>query len=191
MVDLDAAGQVVRVAPGAERRWTSTASCPASGPRADVEREFGPPARVERVRQLERPILTYRWRDRDSSDMFYWVYLDAATWCGARIRAWSSSTRRTIASEGRPMRLIFAGTPEFARVALERLHAAGFQIPLVLTQPDRPAGRGMKLQASPVKQFAQAARHRRRAAAQPAPGRQVPRRRGAGARRDRGRAVPT
>jgi methionyl-tRNA formyltransferase len=54
------------------------------------------------------------------------------------------------------MRLIFAGTPEFARVALERLHGAGFAIPLVLTQPDRPAGRGMKLQASPVKQFAQA-----------------------------------
>ncbi|MES2401571.1 MAG: methionyl-tRNA formyltransferase [Pseudomonadota bacterium] len=52
------------------------------------------------------------------------------------------------------MRVIFAGTPEFARVALERLHAAGFDIPLVLTQPDRPAGRGMKLQASPVKQFA-------------------------------------
>lgn len=55
-----------------------------------------------------------------------------------------------------PMRVVFAGTPEFARVALERLHAAGFAIPLVLTQPDRPAGRGMKLQASPVKQFAQA-----------------------------------
>jgi methionyl-tRNA formyltransferase len=54
------------------------------------------------------------------------------------------------------MRLIFAGTPDFARVALERLHAAGFDIALVLTQPDRPAGRGMKLQASPVKQFAQA-----------------------------------
>jgi methionyl-tRNA formyltransferase len=53
------------------------------------------------------------------------------------------------------MRLIFAGTPEFARVALERLHEAGFEIALVLTQPDRPAGRGMKLQASPVKQFAQ------------------------------------
>jgi methionyl-tRNA formyltransferase len=52
------------------------------------------------------------------------------------------------------MRIIFAGTPEFARVALERLHAAGFEIPLVLTQPDRPAGRGMKLQASSVKQFA-------------------------------------
>jgi methionyl-tRNA formyltransferase len=54
------------------------------------------------------------------------------------------------------MRVAFAGTPEFARAALERLHAAGFTIPLVLTQPDRPAGRGMKLQPSPVKQFAQA-----------------------------------
>ncbi|MDP2033698.1 MAG: methionyl-tRNA formyltransferase [Polaromonas sp.] len=52
------------------------------------------------------------------------------------------------------MRIIFAGTPEFARVALAQLHAAGFDIPLVLTQPDRPAGRGMKLQASSVKQFA-------------------------------------
>ena len=52
------------------------------------------------------------------------------------------------------MKLIFAGTPVFARVALERLLAAGFDIPLVLTQPDRPAGRGMKLQASPVKALA-------------------------------------
>lgn len=53
------------------------------------------------------------------------------------------------------LRVAFAGTPEFARVALERLHQAGFDLPLVFTQPDRPAGRGMKLQASPVKQFAQ------------------------------------
>ena len=53
------------------------------------------------------------------------------------------------------MRLIFAGTPEFAREALAQLHAAGHEIALVLTQPDRPAGRGMKLQASPVKQWAQ------------------------------------
>lgn len=53
-----------------------------------------------------------------------------------------------------PMRIIFAGTPEFARVALAELHHAGFDITLVLTQPDRPAGRGMKLQASAVKQFA-------------------------------------
>ncbi len=52
------------------------------------------------------------------------------------------------------MRLIFAGTPEFSRVALEHLHAAGHDIALVLTQPDRPAGRGMKLHASAVKQFA-------------------------------------
>lgn len=52
------------------------------------------------------------------------------------------------------MKIVFAGTPEFAAVALERLIAAGFEVPLVLTQPDRPAGRGMKLQASPVKQCA-------------------------------------
>lgn len=53
-----------------------------------------------------------------------------------------------------PMKIIFAGTPEFARVALQQLLQAGFTVPLVLTQPDRPAGRGMKLQASPVKQCA-------------------------------------
>ena len=52
------------------------------------------------------------------------------------------------------MRVAFAGTPEFAQVALARLHAAGFEIVLALTQPDRPAGRGMKLHASPVKAFA-------------------------------------
>jgi methionyl-tRNA formyltransferase len=52
------------------------------------------------------------------------------------------------------MRVAFAGTPEFAAVALQALHAAGYPIPLVLTQPDRPAGRGLKLQASPVKAFA-------------------------------------
>ena len=52
------------------------------------------------------------------------------------------------------MRLVFAGTPEFAQVAMAALHAAGHEIVLVLTQPDRPAGRGMKLQASPVKQWA-------------------------------------
>ena len=52
------------------------------------------------------------------------------------------------------MRVVFAGTPEFAASALEALLAAGFDVPLVLTQPDRPAGRGMKLQASTVKQLA-------------------------------------
>jgi len=52
------------------------------------------------------------------------------------------------------MDLIFAGTPEFAARALEALIAAGHNIKLVLTQPDRPAGRGMQLQASVVKQVA-------------------------------------
>ena len=52
------------------------------------------------------------------------------------------------------MRLIFAGTPEFAGTALRALYAAGFDVLLVLTQPDRPAGRGMKLHQSPVKTFA-------------------------------------
>jgi methionyl-tRNA formyltransferase len=55
------------------------------------------------------------------------------------------------------MRLAFAGTPEFARVALEALGRAGFELNLVLTQPDRPAGRGLKLMPSPVKVFAEAA----------------------------------
>ncbi len=53
-----------------------------------------------------------------------------------------------------PLRVIFAGTPEFAAVALAQIEAAGFEVVLVLTQPDRPAGRGLKLQASAVKQFA-------------------------------------
>lgn len=52
------------------------------------------------------------------------------------------------------MRLIFAGTPEFAAAALDALMRAGHDIALVLTQPDRPAGRGMKLTPSPVKQLA-------------------------------------
>jgi methionyl-tRNA formyltransferase len=53
-----------------------------------------------------------------------------------------------------PLRVVFAGTPPFAASALAALVAAGFSVPLVLTQPDRPAGRGMKLAASAVKQFA-------------------------------------
>ncbi|MFJ4290236.1 methionyl-tRNA formyltransferase [Cupriavidus sp. NPDC089707] len=57
-------------------------------------------------------------------------------------------------SQAKPLRVAFAGTPEFARVALEAIHAAGFPVVAMLTQPDRPAGRGMQLQASPVKQFA-------------------------------------
>jgi methionyl-tRNA formyltransferase len=60
------------------------------------------------------------------------------------------------------MRIVFAGTPEFAAAALaaivEAASVRGWQVPLVLTQPDRPAGRGMKLAASPVKRLALAHR---------------------------------
>lgn len=52
------------------------------------------------------------------------------------------------------MRIVFAGTPDFAATALDSLIKAGHQIELVLTQPDRPAGRGMKLQPSAVKKLA-------------------------------------
>jgi methionyl-tRNA formyltransferase len=52
------------------------------------------------------------------------------------------------------MRILFAGTPRFAAVALERLVEAGYEIPLVLTQPDRPAGRGLRTLPSDVKQVA-------------------------------------
>ena len=52
------------------------------------------------------------------------------------------------------MRVAFAGTPEFAAVALEALLANGFTVPLVLTQPDRPAGRGLLSTPSPVKTLA-------------------------------------
>lgn len=75
MIDLDASGRVVshrqvlteaefnRIEPG---RWT----------RADVEREFGPPARVDTVASWNGPVMTYRWRDVMNADMFYWIYLD-------------------------------------------------------------------------------------------------------------------
>jgi hypothetical protein len=75
MVDLDAAGRVVRsrqvltetefnrIEPG---RWS----------RDDVLREFGPPARVDGVASFQGTVLTYRWRDNGGADMFYWVYVD-------------------------------------------------------------------------------------------------------------------
>ena len=53
-----------------------------------------------------------------------------------------------------PMKIIFAGTPAFAAAALAALHAHGHQIALVLTQPDRAAGRGMKLKVSAVAETA-------------------------------------
>ena len=74
MVDLDAAGRVVRA------RQVLTAAdfhriVPGQWSRADIEREFGPPAMIERVASWDGPILTYRWRDGE--DMFYFIYLDA------------------------------------------------------------------------------------------------------------------
>jgi methionyl-tRNA formyltransferase len=52
------------------------------------------------------------------------------------------------------LRIVFAGTPDFAARALTALIEAGHQIVLVLTQPDRPSGRGMQVHPSPVKQLA-------------------------------------
>ncbi len=52
------------------------------------------------------------------------------------------------------MNIIFAGTPSFACTALESIHRSGHVIGLVLTQPDRPKGRGLKLLPSPVKEYA-------------------------------------
>jgi methionyl-tRNA formyltransferase len=55
------------------------------------------------------------------------------------------------------MRIIFAGTPEFAGPTLKMLLASGHEVCAVYTQPDRPAGRGRKIQPSPVKETALAA----------------------------------
>lgn len=54
-------------------------------------------------------------------------------------------------------RILFAGTPDFALQALRSLHAGGYCIPAVITQPDRTVGRGRRLTASPVKRWAQGA----------------------------------
>ena len=71
----------------------------------------------------------------------------------------SFETRETPASEAgvfllQTMKIIFAGTPPFAAAALAALHAVGHQIVLVLTQPDRTAGRGLKLKSSAVAECA-------------------------------------
>jgi methionyl-tRNA formyltransferase len=53
------------------------------------------------------------------------------------------------------MRVVFCGTPQFAVPSLERLYAEALDIPLVVTQPDRPRGRGLQVTASPIKQAAE------------------------------------
>lgn len=52
------------------------------------------------------------------------------------------------------MKILFMGTPDFAKASLEKIYNAGYEIIGVVTNPDRPKGRGMKLFASPVKEFA-------------------------------------
>ena len=53
------------------------------------------------------------------------------------------------------MKVIFMGTPDFAMESLKALNEEGYEILSVVTNPDRPKGRGMKLIASPVKQYAE------------------------------------
>ena len=53
------------------------------------------------------------------------------------------------------MKLVYMGTPDIARVCLEKLHTAGFDIAAVYTKPDTPKNRGMKMMASEVKQYAE------------------------------------
>lgn len=78
MVDLDASGRVVR-----SRQVLTAAEFnriePGTWTRADVEREFGPPAMVDGVASWDGPIMAYRWKEPGGgSDMFYYVYLDRA-----------------------------------------------------------------------------------------------------------------
>lgn len=63
---------------------------------------------------------------------------------------------RQVPRKGPNLKLIFAGTPEFAVAALESLNQSAHEVCAVYTQPDRPAGRGQRLQLSPVKEFASA-----------------------------------
>ena len=76
MVDLDAAGRVV-----SSRQVMQSADFERVGinawNRADVEREFGPSASIDRVASWPYDIMTYRWKD-GSQDMFFYVYLDSA-----------------------------------------------------------------------------------------------------------------
>ena len=51
------------------------------------------------------------------------------------------------------LNIVFMGTPDFAKESLEAIYNAGHNIIAVVTNPDRPKGRGMKMIASPVKEF--------------------------------------
>ncbi len=75
MVDVDAAGRVMSARQVLEEREFNRI-VPGQWTRADIEREFGPPARIDGVASWNGPVMTYRWRDLQGADMFYWVYLD-------------------------------------------------------------------------------------------------------------------
>ena len=77
MVDLDAAGRVTQVRQVLDEAEFARISTTGDWTRADVEREFGPPAYVGSVASWDGPILTYRWRG-GMIDQLYWVYLDRA-----------------------------------------------------------------------------------------------------------------
>lgn len=74
------------------------------------------------------------------------------------------------------MRLVFMGTPEFARACLEKLHSDGFDIAAVYTKIDTPKNRGMKLIPSPVKEYAQSVGLPRTRSVRPASQRRLRRR---------------
>jgi hypothetical protein len=74
MVDLDRTGRVVQARQVLDEAGFNRIH--AGWTRADVEREFGPPALVDRVSSWPGPIMTYRWKDPVGADMFYFVYLD-------------------------------------------------------------------------------------------------------------------
>jgi hypothetical protein len=74
MVDLDRTGKVVRARQVLNEQDFNRIQ--AGWTRADVEREFGPPALIDAVSSWPGPVLTYRWRDTVGTDMFYFVYLD-------------------------------------------------------------------------------------------------------------------
>jgi len=75
MVDLDASGKVMQARQVLNANDFNRIET-GSWTRDDVEREFGPPARIDGVASWNGPVMTYRWRDVQGANMFYWVYLD-------------------------------------------------------------------------------------------------------------------
>jgi hypothetical protein len=81
VIDLDAAGKVASVREMMALHELTRIE-PDKWTREDVEREFGRSASIDRVASWKGDIMTYRWRENNTQDMFFWVYLDA----GNRVR---------------------------------------------------------------------------------------------------------